>query len=252
MTSSTQSPLMRNLSVAKIGWIGRILRFDLAERISHLRDLQSGNARFVLGLIVTAAVIQLCAQFIPFLSWFTWPYLVFACVDILNTQKPSWRLAPQVLGKRIFALKGQLSVAFSLFLYGALGLLMFRVVAELIQRISLPVGVLPNEIVALLPYTLSEAIVFLFIGASSARYTVSLEDPLSILGKALMDLVLAPISFLILVILQTIVIAPLAIYISLALKMPVLSTFLGHAPFILIALFWSCGQIIKTLASERT
>jgi len=106
--------------------------------------------------------------------------------------------------------------------------------------------------VALLPYTLSESICLLFIGTSSAHYTVSLEDPLSILGKALMDLLLAPISFLILITLQTIVIAPLAIHISLALKMPVLSTFLGHAPFILIALFWSCGQIIKTSASERT
>ena len=58
---------------------------------------------------------------------------------------------------------------------------MFRVIAELILRISLPVGVLPNEMVALLPYTLSEAICLLFIGASSAHYTVSLEDPLSIL-----------------------------------------------------------------------
>ena len=105
-------------------------------------------------LTLFAALIQICALFIPFFAWFTWPYLVFACVDILNTQKPSWRLAPKLLGKRILALKSQLSVAFSLFLYGALGLLMFRVIAELILRISLPVGVLPNEMVALLPYTL--------------------------------------------------------------------------------------------------
>jgi len=252
MNHSNQALEMRKPILAKMAWVKGLFRFDLAGRVSHLQELQTGNTSFVVSLLLFAALIQICALFIPFFAWFTWPYLVFACVDILNTQKPSWRLAPKLLGKRILALKSQLSVAFSLFLYGALGLLMFRVIAELILRISLPVGVLPNEMVALLPYTLSEAICLLFIGASSAHYTVSLEDPLSILGKALMDLVLAPISFLILVTLQTIVIAPLAIHISLALKMPVLSTFLGHAPFILIALFWSCGQIIKTSASERT
>lgn len=105
MNHSNQALEMRKPTLAKMAWVKGLFRFDLAGRVSHLHELQTGNTSFVVSLLLSAALVQICALFIPFFAWFTWPYLVFACVDILNTQKPSWRLAPKLWVNAFLLLK---------------------------------------------------------------------------------------------------------------------------------------------------
>jgi hypothetical protein len=251
---SDQVGAIKKVTSHGFGRICSLLRFDIAVRFMHLTKSKAGNHGFMIALILFSSLIQTSAQLVPFVSWFTWPFLVFICVDILNTQHASWKNVPKLMGKRFIHFKSQASVAFSLFLYGALGFLSYRSLTELIYRLptaSLAEGILPNEVVALLPYSIPEACALLFIGACSARYTASLQDPFSILSKGFTDLLLSPISLASLLLFQGFLMTPLAINLGIMFKMPVLSIFVGHSPFVVIGLLWACGHNIHSGINQR-
>lgn len=224
---------------------------DTWVRLKHLSNLQKGHTSGVACLLLFSAFIQLCAQFIPLLAWFTWPFLVFISVDVLNAQQLTLSSVPRLVLKRICVFKNQPSVVFSLFLYGCTGLLGFRGLTEFMRHLPSLELVFSNQILALLPYTFSEATVLLLMGACSARYTVNLKDPLSVLFKGLLDIVRAPFSYLILVIFQSCLVTPVAIQLAFLFKMPLISIVAGHLPFIVIALLWSYGQNIHLANIKR-
>lgn len=222
-----------------------IPRLDLQQRWTLLLGLQPAS-RFPGGLwplLLCAALLQALAGLLPYLAWFSWPALVYACGQVLrDPRSQASGHPPGALVRGLLALCRRPLAWIPVLLYGMLGLIVFRGLGEA-WRLLPPAGLLlPGAAGGLVPYTASEATALLLIGSCSARLAMDHSDPLAIVGLGLRDLVCSPLSWLLLVLAEAIGFSNLALWAATTWHQPWLATLLGHGPFALLALAWACGQ----------
>jgi len=203
-------------------------------------------------LIISAALAQVLTEFLPFISWFTWPFVVYLCAQCVQDQGGQNLGRAQYVLQTLKALSKKGEVLIALILYGALSLILFRGVMEALSWMHFEWDELPSSVIALLPFTLAEAFSVLFIATCAFRLNSDDRDPFKILSLSIIDLALSPLSTLLILMFQSVVWTYLAMSMSLYLRSPLLSTFLGHAPLILFVLVWICGQPIERANASLT
>ena len=225
-----------------------LLNWDCISRLVNFSKLSLDKNRGIWWLILTATAMQVLCEYLPFISWIIWPFLVYLCTQSMLDQDRAGGLRTQYLTsaiKAINSLKSKGEVVIALFLYGALGLIIFRGLMEALNWLQIDWNLLPQAVITLLPFTFSEAFSILFIATCAYRLKLDDRDPFKTLSLSLRDLFITPFSTIFILFLQTVLCTTLAMSMAMYFRTPLLATFLGHAPFILFVLVWICGQSIE-------
>ena len=195
-----------------------------------------------LGLILLATLCQVGFEYLPYVAWFTWPFLVYLSVQSVIVERSENISYLKYIASLFISLKAKGEVLIALVLYAGLSLIIFRASMELFIWLKIESAYLPDIVLTLLPFTVSQAFAYLFIAQCSSHLSVGDHDPFNVLNLSIRDLFLSPVSTLMIVLLQSTLLTYIAISLSLYFKMPYLSTFLGHAPFAFLVLLWACAQ----------
>jgi hypothetical protein len=232
-------------SVQKFLGLRQLANLDLIARLINFSHFNKSLGRGVGWLILFAALVQIVAQYLPIISWFTWPFLVYICSQSIQDKGGQNTGKLQYLIQILKLIRSKIEVVIALFLYGALSLIIFRGLMEGLNWLHIDWEVLPPSVITLLPFTLPESIAVLFIATCAHNLNIDDQDPFKTLSLSLRDLLVAPISTLLILISQSVLWTYVAMSLTLYFKSPLLSTFLGHMPYILFILIWSCGQPIQ-------
>ena len=216
--------------------IDLICRFLSAYKFNFKNNFD--NFRF----IFLAAMCQVFFEYLPFVAWFTWPFLVYLSVQTVVVVRPENIGYFKYIASIFSSLKAKGEVLIALALYAGLSLIIFRALMEFFIWLKIESAYIPDIVLTLLPFTASQAFAYLFIAQCASHLSVDDRDPFNVLNLSTRDLVLSPMSTLTILILQSTLLSYFAVTLSVHYKMPNLSTFLGHAPFAFLVLIWVCGQ----------
>jgi len=221
-----------------------IQKLDFVLRVNGFFNFNSSITRSVWWLILCAAVLQVLSEYLPFVAWFTWPFLVYICAQSIQDEGGDNLGRVEYLLQTIKHLKSKGEVLVALALYGALSLIIFRGLMEALSWVHMDFDFLPHSVITLFPFTFAQAFSFLFIANCAYKLNIDDSDPFKILSLSMKDLFVSPVSTLIVLFAQSVLWTFCVISISFYFQSPLMSTFLGHAPFIVFVLIWICGQPI--------
>jgi hypothetical protein len=245
-TVSSSSGLSVFLSIIKFS------KLDIYSRLVSFFRNNSLAQKNIWWMILLSCALQTACEYLPFVSWISWPFLVYLCAQSLKDYPLSNQTKTQHILHILKMLKSKGEVLIALLLYGALSLIIFRGFMEALTRLRIDWDVLPSSVITLLPFTLSEAFSVLFIATCAFRINLNDRDPFKILSLALLDLLYSPVSTVLILLIQSTVWTAFAMSVTMYLRAPVISTFLGHAPFILFVLIWLCGQSTEQEKNSET
>ena len=221
-----------------------IQKLDFLVRVIGFIHFNASIRRSVWWLILGSALLQVFSEYLPFVAWFTWPFLVYICAQAVQDEGAGELGRVQYLVLTLRQLKSKGEVLVALALYGALSLIIFRGLMEALSWVRMDWDVLPHSVITLFPFTFAQAFSVLFIANCAYKLNIDDSDPFKILSLSIKELFVSPVSTLIVLLVQSIVWTFCVISISFYFQSPLISTFLGHAPFILFVLIWICGQPI--------
>lgn len=218
------------------------ITLDLIQNVHRFWRVNAGNNSRTWALLVSACALQALFEYVPFVSWFTWPFVVYVCVhSVREISKGSLSTAAQ-WRSLVEQLKANGEIVIALLLYGALSLIIFRGLLQVLSTAELENNYLPSSVRALMPFTFAQTCATLFIATCATRFNADDRDPFSILSSSLKELFLSPASTLLIILGQAAVWTYVAMEIVFYFKWPDLATFIGHAPFTLFLLIWVCGH----------
>jgi hypothetical protein len=217
-------------------------KLDVYSRLGMFFRNNSFGHKNIWWMVLLIWALQTACEYLPFVSWVSWPFLVYLCAQSLKDYPLSNETKTQHIVHILKVLKSKGEVLIALLLYGALSLIIFRGLMEALYRLHIDWEFLPSSVITLLPFTLSEAFSVLFIATCAFRINLNDRDPFKILSLALLDLVYSPVSTVLILLIQSTLWTAFVVSVTMYLRAPVISTFLGHAPFILFVLIWVCGQ----------
>jgi len=223
----------------------KLSKLDCYARLVNFKRFSADLPRGLWWLLLCSASLQVVSVYLPFVSWFTWPFLVYVCVQSVQERGGQDLSALQHVLQILGTLKSKGEVIIALILYGALSLIIFRGLMEALSWAHIDWDLLPRSVISLLPYTLSEAFAVLFIATCAFRLNLDDRDPFKILSLSVRDLFVTPFSTLLILFLQSVVWTAVAMSLAFYFQSALMSSFLGHAPFILFVLVWVCGQPIE-------
>ncbi len=222
-----------------------IYKLDCTGRVAQFINSNAKESKSTWSLIVGATVLQVLLEYLPFIAWFTWPFLVYICAQCIRDQVEQKIGIMESIQETLKALKSNGEVVIALLLYGALSLIIFRGLMEILNWAQIGWDLLPRSVNALLPFTISEALAVLFIATCAYRLNNDDSDPFKTLSLSLRDLFLSPVSTLIILLIQSVLLTYLTMSLTFYLRAPLISTFVGHAPFVFFVLVWIGGQPIE-------
>ncbi len=222
-----------------------IYKLDCMGRVVHFINCNAKESKSTWSLIVGVTVLQVLLQYLPFIAWFTWPFLVYICAQCIRHQVVQKIGVIQSIQVTLKALKLKGEVLIALLLYGALSLIIFRGLMEILNWAQIGWDLLPRSVITLLPFTISEAFAVLFIATCAYRLNNDDSDPFKTLSLSMRDLFLSPVSTLIILLIQSVLLTYLTMSMTFYLRAPLISTFVGHAPFVFFVLIWMAGQPIE-------
>ena len=113
------------------------LTIDLFARSSAIRQLHRQHGGGLWALVCLTVCLQTLAQGVPFLTWLSWPFLVYVTSALLcvPTLQPS--RIPLLWLNELATLRARPTVLISLLLYGVLGFIMFTCLSDLIRLLQL-------------------------------------------------------------------------------------------------------------------